>query len=198
MAFWGESLEAGTRDPKRKFRWRVEIGGMNEADGLIWYAKNVDKPKLKVGADVAHKFLGHTFKFPGSVTWDDITITLVDPVSPDAAAKLLNMVHNSGYKFPESKDIRETISKGKATAAGIQSITISQLAADGQTVVERWQLHNPFINAVDFDQLSYDEDGLSEITLGITYDWAKHSAGPLPAEGGGQVFQDGYVPPSQS
>ena len=51
MAFWGQNLDAGTRDPKRKFRWKVEIGGMNEADGLIWYAKSVDKPKIKVSSE---------------------------------------------------------------------------------------------------------------------------------------------------
>ena len=191
MAFWGQALEAGTRDPKRKFRWRVEIGGMNEADGLIWYAKSVDKPKMKVSADTTHKFLGHTFKFPGSVTWEDISIILVDPVEPDSGSKLLNMVHNSGYRFPEDTTILETISKGKGTQSGIESITITQIAADGVSIVEQWQLHNPFINAVDFDQLNYEEDGLSEITLGITYDWAKYSAGPIVE--GSTVFQQGYT-----
>ena len=191
MAFWGTELDATSADPKRKFRWRVQIGGMNEADGLIWYAKTVEKPKMTISSDTTHKFLGHTFKFPGSVTWEDISIVLVDPVQPDAGSKLLNMVHNSGYKFPEDTTVLETISKGKASKAGIESIVISQLGSDGTTIIEQWTLHNPFIKSVEFDQLAYEEDGLSEVTLGITYDWAKYSVGNLNE--GQAVFQSGYT-----
>ena len=78
MAFWGQAMDAQSRDPKRKFRWRVQIGDLVE-NGVVWYAKTVDKPKMKIVGDAQHKFLGHTFKYPGSVTWEDITVVLVDP-----------------------------------------------------------------------------------------------------------------------
>ena len=194
MAFWGQDLNIGTRDPKRKFRWRISITGVGQENEFIWYAKSVDKPKMEISADTAHKFLGHTFKFPGSVTWQDINIVLVDPVDPDAGKQLLNMVHNSGYRFPENKNILETISKGKASKGGLKSVTISQIAADeAGTVIEEWQLRNPFIKSVEFDQLNYDEDGLSEITLGLAYDWAYYNNGPIGATQD-MVFGQGYTP----
>jgi len=180
MTFWGDTLDADKQDPKRKFRFKVQFG--NLGDGVVWYAKTITKPEMTISGDTSHKFLGHTFKFPGSVTWNDIELTLVDPISEEASTKLLEIVEAAGYTFPSSADYAteggrrafETISKGKSTAA-LGSIVISQLDADG-IVVEQWTLHNPFINKVGFGDLSYEDDGLSEISVGITYDWAKYSA----------------------
>lgn len=174
MAFWGQSLDAGGKDPKRKFRWKVQFG---PDDGVVWWAKTCDKPKMTISADAQHKFLGHTFKFPGSVTWEDISMTLVDPAENeqggvDAAKKLLTIIHNSGYKFlTTAAGPFETISKGKSTAA-LKQVIITQLDADNNPI-EQWTLHNPFIKSVEFDQLDYGSDDLSEITLGFVYDWAE-------------------------
>jgi hypothetical protein len=183
MAFWGNDLgDKGIRDPKRKFRFKVTITGFAEngttKDSLVWYAKTVTKPTINIGADTAHKYLGHTFKFPGSVTWDDIELTLVDPGGDDddAAEKLLAIIQGSGYKFPKETTSLETISKAKSTTS-LGSVVISQLDATGEYAVERWTLHNPFINKVSFNDLSYEDDGLSEINLGITFDWAEFSKG---------------------
>jgi len=67
-----------------------------------------------------HKFMGHTFKFPGSVKWEEITLTLVDPGTPDVAQKTLKILSDAGYVFPE--ETYETVSmktmnKAKAVAA---------------------------------------------------------------------------------
>lgn len=177
MTFWGEQLDATKSDPKRKFRFKVIIGSLG--GGIVWYAKTTSKPEISIGNDTTHKFLGHTFKFPGSVTWNDIEMTLVDPIDEKASTKLLQIVEAAGYVFPkegyENTGTRalETISKGKAKAA-LTSVIIQQLDSDGN-VVEAWTLHNPFINKVGFGELSYEDDGLSEISLGITYDWATYS-----------------------
>jgi len=180
MAFWGNDLGSrDIRDPKRKFRFKILITGLSDGDeALVWYAKTVTKPTINIGADTTHKYLGHTFNFPGSVTWDPIELTLVDPGGDkdDAAEKLLNIIDGAGYNFPRAKEDLETISKAKSVTA-LGSVTISQLDATGAYTVERWKLHNPFINKVSFNDLSYEDDGLSEINVGITYDWAEFSKG---------------------
>ena len=179
MAFWGEQLGATGRDPKRKFRFKVQIGDLG--DGIVWYAKTIQKPEMTVEAGTEHKFMGHTFKFPGSVKWNDIETTLVDPISENAATKLLEILEKSGYVYPTENYIKEgdprqrsfeTISKGKATSA-LSHVCIYQLDSDGNTV-EAWKLHNAFINKVGFGDLSYDSEDLSEISLGFTYDWATY------------------------
>jgi hypothetical protein len=44
----------------------------------LFYAKTAEKPSFALG-EATHSFLNHTFKFPGRVTWNDVTITMVDP-----------------------------------------------------------------------------------------------------------------------
>ena len=186
MAFWGEGLNANSKDPKRKFRFKVQIGDLGQ--GIVWYAKSVTKPEMTIENGTEHKFLGHTYKFPGSVKWNECEVMLVDPVNDsgkDAATRLLEIIEKSGYVFPNEfyKDPNqprafETISKGKATAA-LDAVVIEQIDANGDTI-EKWTLHNPFINKVGFGDLSYDSDDLSEISLGITYDWATFNDNQTP------------------
>ena len=70
-----------------------------------------------------------------------------------------------------------TISKSKSVEA-LGSVIIEQLDADGNTI-EKWTLHNPFITKVGFGDLSYEAEELSEITLGIKYDWATFDDGEI-------------------
>ena len=48
---------------------------------------------------------------------------------------------------------------------------IIQLDAEGRAV-ETWTLHNAFFTSVQFSELSYDAEDLSDITLTVMYDWA--------------------------
>ena len=182
MAFWGSDLSADNVDPKRKFRWKVAFGGSTPGvggndlqvggpGGILWFAKTCTKPEVTVG-DVEHKFIGHTFKFPGSVTWNDIEVTLVDPASPDASKQTLDLLHGAGYRTPDTaEEALNTMGKGAATAA-LGTFIIFQLDSNGNTI-EKWELHNPFITKVGFGDLDYGSDDLSEISLTIKYDWAK-------------------------
>lgn len=178
MSFWGTQLGEGQRDPKRKFRFKVTIGGLE--GGIIWYLKTTGKPEMTISGDTTHKFMGHSFHFPGSVSWNEIEMTLVDPVDEnkkDAAGKLLKIIEAAGYVYPDDKYINDqspkglrTISKAKSVAA-LKSVVIEQLDAEGDTV-EKWTLHNPFITKVGFGDLSYEAEELSEISIGFKYDWA--------------------------
>ena len=74
---------------------------------------------------------------------------------------------------------RHTISKRKATTAGLgQNMKIQVLNADGQTI-EQWDLQNPFVKSVKFGDLSYEDDALRTVELGIRYDWAVCTFGAL-------------------
>ena len=75
----------------------------------------------------------------------------------------------------------------------LENDIIQQLKSDGG-VVESWTLNNPFINKVGFGDLSYEDDGLSEISLGITYDWATYS----DSDQAGVVFDRATLPSDPS
>lgn len=175
MAFWGDNLSANDGDPKRKFRWKVQFGSQGvaagDSNGVVWYAKTVNRPEITVG-DTDHKFYGHTFKFPGSVSWNDIEVELVDPVSPDAAKQTLDIFHKAGYRFAGENYTSSLMSMTKGTAvAALKPFIITLLGADGKPL-EKWELHNPFLSKIGFDQLDYGSDDLTTISLTVKYDWA--------------------------
>lgn len=77
MTFWTNSI----LEPKRNFRFIIRLGGLSQ--GGTFYAKKCSRPEIEI-TKTEHKFLQHTFKYPARAQWNDLTITLVDPATPDA------------------------------------------------------------------------------------------------------------------
>jgi hypothetical protein len=164
--FWADAYT----EPKRKYRFLLEFRGVPQ-----WLIKNVNKPSFDV-SESEHDFLNYKFYFPGRVTWNEIQVTLVDPIQPDASKTMQKLLMDSGYVFPTDMDQGGnpiTISKEKAIAAMGNKIYIRQIDPDGNAPVERWELNNPWIKAVNFGDLDYSADDLVELQLTIRYDWAK-------------------------
>jgi hypothetical protein len=182
MAFW--SIPKAGQDPKRAFRFRLEFGG---DIGFVWYAKTVDRPSYTIETG-EHKFLNHTFYYPGHVTWQEVTATLVDPSGENDVALMMNkLVELSGYGPPESKDDLTTIGK-HAAVNHLQYVKIEMLdsgehAAGGASAVtegtpnakavETWILRNAWISGITHSQLDYSSDDLSTIEIKFRYDWAE-------------------------
>ena len=149
MTFWSAQYNPGS-EPKRNFRFQIVFEGLTGQNGpIVWFAKKVGKPKFTI-TEAKHSFMDHHYYFPGRVEWDKISMTLVDPASPNATANILQLIVDSGYKIPASAQSQFTsMSKGKAQSAFISNILIQQIDADG-VVIEQWSLHNPFITMLDF------------------------------------------------
>ena len=148
-------------DPKRNFRFTLNIGNIP-----VWTVKSVSKPKANV-ATIEHSFINHVFKYPGRVTWDNLSVTLVDPVDPDLAFTLLESLRRSGYQYPTTENVRGSISKEQAVQDGLQSISLSMIDNLGNPI-ETWALKNPWIVTLD-----YTSDDMSNIAVEIAYDWAE-------------------------
>mgnify|MGYP001473685864 CR=1 FL=1 len=191
MAFWSTNFGEDTtlKDPKRKFRFTVEFQGIQAAQGgaMLWYAKTATKPSFQIAA-AEHKYLNHTFYYPGSVTWQDVTVTLVDPVDPDMAATLSDIVVQSGYSPPADANDLVTMSKAKAAGA-LGTVIVTQIDAEGATL-EQWTLWNSFITEVKYGDLEYGGDDLTELSVTLKYDWARlkteHDTGASVAVAGEQ------------
>jgi len=167
--FW--TANAVAKDPKRGFRFRVIMG--DQALGMLWMAKKADRPTLSL-TEAKHDFLNHSFYWPARAEWNEVSITLVDPVEPDIAGTLMGFLKDSGYRIPAgTNDNIEMGSISKAGAiAATGAITIEQLDEAGGTL-ESWHLINAWIKEVDFSELDYSNDDLSEVTLKIRYDRAQ-------------------------
>jgi len=194
MPFWSTNFgeDVTLNDPKRKFRFTVEFQGVAAAIGgaVLWYAKTVTKPSFQIAA-AEHKYLNHTFYYPGSVTWQDVSVTLVDPVDPDMTATLSDIVVSSGYSPPADTTSLTTMSKAKAAGA-LGTVIITQIDAEGKPL-EQWTLWNSFMTEVKYGDLEYGGDDLSEMSVTLKYDWARvETAGnsvAIAGSGGNEFFK---------
>ena len=188
MAFWNDATSV---EPKRVFRWILTLPNI----GNQWICKSVTRPSWETSVH-PHKFINHEFKYPGRVTWNNIDISLIDPVAPvDTTASMLAILRSSGYNFPQSfGEGSQTITKAKATQA-LGMIEIKQIGADENDVLENWKLYNSFVTTCQLGELNYDGDEMLEIRMTVAYDfaymtksgrtqggWAGHGTGtPAPA-----------------
>jgi len=153
------------QDPKRQYRWVLRVASIP-----AYVIKKVSKPSFTV-TESEHKYLNHTYYYPGRVTWNTVEITLADPVQPDIASTVANIIKNSGYTPALDETQVSTISKQGAVNSLGNQIEIVQLDADGNAV-ETWKLINPWIKDVKFGDLDYEGDEMIDVTIEIRYDWA--------------------------
>jgi hypothetical protein len=181
MGFWTDN----TTEPKRNFRWRVTMNNIDNYEGqdgkAVWWAKTVDTPSYTV-TDVTHSFFDNEYKFPGRVQWQDVNMTLVDPISPNAVYITNQIILNSGYSIKSADQFAgsvqnsfgiqgpPSITKSNANAA-VGLVTIDIFSGTG-AVVESWKMNNPFITSVKFSTLDYTNDDMRTIDLTWKYDWA--------------------------
>ena len=180
MSFWTNN----TTEPKRNFRWRVTlsaVSGENIIGGVVWWAKSVGSPAYTV-TETPHQFFDNEYYFPGRVKWEPVSMTLVDPISPNAVQLTNQIILDSGYSLKGHQEFAgaipnrfgvngpSSITKSSAnTATG--DVMIEIFSGKGE-IVEKWNLSNPFITSVKFSDLSYDNDDMRTIDMTWRYDWA--------------------------
>jgi hypothetical protein len=150
---------------------------LNINDIPTYTIKTTDRPQISVG-EAKHEFFVHDFYFPGRVTWNELSITLIDPIDVNTSKKLLDFIKSSGYVTPSDfsetpGDVnynKKTLSK-RAFVSTVGQITIQTLDSDGN-VIETWELKNPWIKSVNYNNMGYGDEGLVELSLGLRYDWA--------------------------
>jgi len=176
--FWSE--KSNIIEPKRKYRFTVEImafadsaiNGGDSTTSVVWFAKSATIPSYTV-TSVTHKFLDNQYHFPGHVEWNEVSVKMVDPVSPDAVFMTHNILLASGYVVPAgAAGSYATMSKKKsAIGAKLKGLVLTQLTADGKPL-EKWTLQNPFLTGVEFGEFVYEGDDIREIDMKMKYDWA--------------------------
>lgn len=170
MSFWTEA----SLEPKRNFRFQIISDGWG-SEALWWWAKSIDKPSFDVSSS-EYQLINHKFKYPGIVTWKNISMTVVDIASeegPNANDVLEGELFKLGYSRPDEgamRGIEKFSSRGKTAAADLQ---IQHLNANGDPV-DTWTLKGAFIISATYSRLDYSSDDISEVTLEIAYDYADY------------------------
>jgi hypothetical protein len=161
--FWSDhSIE-----PKRKFRWIMGFNGIP-----YWLLKKASRPTVTV-TEAEHVFLNYKFFFPGRVEYDEMSVTIADPLHPDASKTMMKLLTDSGYITPDAINLQspKTMTKKAAVQSVGGKLFMAQLDAEGE-VVEEWAFWNPWIKSVNFDEADYESDDLINLEVTFRYDWA--------------------------
>jgi len=182
MAFWTSALS----EPKRKHRFILRFPELITPDGDFAYAeylaKSVTKPSYTVG-ETSHKFLGNTYYYPGAVTWNECTATIVNSVSPDGNELLYQALQQMGYLKPDIQEdvflqnLPASTPNKQASLAALGQVQFDEISGEGGTL-GTWKLQNAFITNVTFGDLDYAGEDLLDIVIQMRYDWATYDVGP--------------------
>lgn len=168
MPFW-TGVNGTAQDPKRVSRFKVSIESLNN-EGSVWYAKSFSKPAATVKT-ATHRYLNHSFYYPGSVEWNEVVLEMIDPTDPiDAAGSLANLLMAMGYTVPDDPTNLVNISKRKATTS-LGLVSVSQIDDSGEAI-ETWTLQQPFVTKLEWGSYKYEGDDLNVLKLTLRYDWA--------------------------
>jgi len=181
---------------QQKFRFVALIDGIP-----AFYISQIDRPSYVVETQ-EHVLLDHVVRYPIKVKWEQISFTIkeicdgntVGSVGGNIMAKLL--AHS--YYYPDdvntSKNlgilstIANPLDTARDAAFGIRNLTkenltralgnlkIVSLKPDGSTF-ETWTIYNGMITGVKFSPNSYSDEGLTDISVTVQYDWAKLELG---------------------
>ena len=89
MSFW----TAPDLEPTRKHRFKVMLGGE-----FLWWAKSVTKPSFDISSN-KYTAINHSIEYPGILTWNDVTLTIVD-VGKKAKGLFTNIIKHIEYTLP--------------------------------------------------------------------------------------------------
>ena len=173
MPFW-TATDGARQDPKRVSRFKVSVEALNDtsAGSIVWYAKSFQKPVATIKT-ANHRYLNHTFYYPGSVEWNEITLEMIDPTDPiDGAGSMAQLLEAMGYQIPADAGTAGlvNISKRKATTS-LGEVAVSQIDDQGNSI-ETWILKQPFVTKLDWGSYKYEGDDLNVLKLSFRYDWA--------------------------
>jgi len=182
MPFWN----LASSEPKRQHRFTVSFSSLLTTDGKAYeeyLAKTATIPGYTVSA-TTHRFLGNEYHYPGTVTWDEVTIQIVNAVNPDGNDLLMNALAQSGYLAPDQQAAAYdsanmavgTVNKTNAQDA-LGDVILRQLDGEG-LVIGEWRLRNAFITSAKFGNLDYAGDDILNVDIGVKYDWATYASSP--------------------
>jgi hypothetical protein len=186
MSFWSQA----SSEPRRQHRFLLafpELGGYQE-----YLAKTVTKPSYTIG-ETEHKFLGNTYYYPGAVSWDAITATLINAIKPDGNKIFYRALYASGYFDPNDQQAFMTADQAGSATPGpgtpnklsarnaLGDVLIKEINGAGQ-LIGTWKLNNPWITNVKFGDLDYSGEELLNIELSIRYDWATYIDKDAPSD----------------
>lgn len=145
-------------EPLRKNRFLLRFPsdlGIQE-----WWVSNAARPQITMN-ETEIQFLNTSTWVVGRYVWEQISITLRDPIGPSASQAVMEWVRLAS----ESSTGRQ----GYA-AAYKRDLVLEMLDPTG-TAVSQWIIKNAMPVTVNFGELAMDDDGLATIEMTLRPDY---------------------------
>jgi hypothetical protein len=141
-------------EPKRVNRFFAEFP--DELGIEVWKIQKFKRPSMKINS-VPIDFMNERNYVSGRYTWDEMSITFLDPIGPSTSQQLMEWVR----LHAESLTGRMGYKAGSA-----KNILLKSLDPTG-IEVEKWFLEQCIITSIDFGDNDYSNDELTNITLTV-------------------------------
>jgi hypothetical protein len=143
-------------EPKMKNRFIMVI------DGLESYTiKAANRPTIQF-EKVTLDHINIKRQLQGKGEWQDLEITLYDPIVPSAAQAVMEWVRLSHESITGRKGYADMYKK---------DVDIYMLGPVGDKI-ENWKLKGAFITSANFGDLDFSSNDPAQVTVTLTYDYA--------------------------
>ena len=143
-------------EPKLKNRFIMEIAGIP-----AFTIKSMSRPQITFDK-VELEHMNITRYVKGKGKWQELPITLYDPIVPSAAASVIEWIrlhHESATGRDGYSDFYK------------KNINFKVLGPVGD-IVEKWTLYGAYIGDASFGELDFTDSQPVEISLSLVYDYA--------------------------
>jgi len=143
-------------EPKMKNRYILEW------DGVPGYmVKAAARPSIQFET-ITLDHINIKRKLQGKGEWQDITITLYDPIVPSAAQSVMEWIRLGHESITGRRGYADFYKK---------DITFYLLGPVGDKI-EQWTLKGAFIQQANFGELDFSSNEVATIELTLSYDYA--------------------------
>ena len=143
-------------EPKMKNRYVMEIENIPS-----YLVKAANRPTIQFET-VTLDHINVKRKLKGKGEWQDITITLYDPIVPSGAQAVMEWIR-LGHESITGRDGYADFYK--------KDVDFYLLGPVGDKI-EQWKLKGAFISQANFGDLSFDSNEPATIELTLSYDYA--------------------------
>ena len=141
-------------EPKRKNRWIFALEGIDS-----FLIKSANRPTITLESQEI-SYMNSKRYVAGNGTFDDLSLTLHDPIAPSGAQQVMEWVRTHW----------ESVSGRAGYADFYKRDAQLKLVDPVGTVIELWDIKGCFITSAGFNDLSYDDGGMMEISLTLKFD----------------------------
>jgi hypothetical protein len=143
-------------EPKMKNRYILNIDGIDS-----YLIKAANRPQIQFET-ITLDHINIKRKLQGKGEWQDITITLYDPIVPSGAQQVMEWVRLGHESITGRKGYADFYKK---------DVQIYSLGPVGDKI-EQWTLKGAFIQSANFGDLDWSSNDPQQIELTLSYDYA--------------------------